>query len=97
VPIGRSPVDDQRFEDFYAPVIGDPERYTSTQSTATAPDSTALYRRLLHAAADQSVIVVVVGGQTCVHRLLISTADPEGDGSIGRTGRELIAAKVRSW
>jgi hypothetical protein len=95
VPIGRSPVDDQRFEDFYAPVIGDPERYPSTQSTATAPDSTLLYRRLLEAAADQSVIVVVVGGQTCVHRLLLSPADPEGDGSIGRSGRELIAAKVR--
>ena len=95
VPIGRSPVDDQRFDDYYAPVIGDPKHYPSTQSTATAPDSTTLYRKLLQAAEDQSVIVVVVGGQTCVHRLLLSTADPEGDGSIGRTGRELIAAKVR--
>jgi hypothetical protein len=95
VPIGLSPVDDQRFEDHYAPVIGDPERYVSAQSNTTAPDSTALYRRLLHAAADQSVVVVVVGGQTCVHRLLQSPADAEGDGSIGRTGRELIEAKVR--
>lgn len=95
VPIGLSPVDDQRFDDYYAPVVGNPERYPSTQSNATAPDSTTLYRRLFHKAADQSVIVVVIGGQTCVHRLLLSPADWEGDGSIGRTGRELIAAKVR--
>ena len=95
VPIGLSPVVDQRFDDYYAPVIGDPERYPSTRSNATAPDSTTLYRRLLDTSADQSVIVVVVGGQICVHRLLLSTADPEGDGSIGRSGRELIAAKVR--
>lgn len=96
VPIGLSPVNDQRFDDHYAPVIGDPERYPSTQTNATAPESTALYRRLLHSAADRSVVVVVVGGQTCVHRLLSSPADPEGDGSIRRTGRELIAAKVRT-
>lgn len=95
VPVGLSGVDDQRFEDFYAPVIGNPENYPSTQSNATAPDSTILYRRLLHAADDRSVIVVVIGGQTCIHRLLLSPADPEGDGSIGRTGRELIEAKVR--
>jgi hypothetical protein len=95
VPIGLSPVDDQRFDDHYAAVLGHPERYPSTQSNATAPDSTTLYRRLLHTATDQSVIVVVIGGQTCVLRLLRSPADPEGDASIGRTGRDLIAAKVR--
>ncbi len=95
VPIGLSGVDDQRFDDYYAPVIGNPANYPSTQSNATALDSTILYRRLLHTAADRSVIVVVIGGQTCVHRLLLSPADPEGDGSIGRSGRELVEAKVR--
>lgn len=95
VPVGLSPVDDQRFEDHYAPVIGDPDRYPGTQANATAPDSTSLYRRLLNAAPDQSVVIVVVGGQTCAHLLLESGADPERDGSIGRTGRDLIAAKVR--
>lgn len=94
VPVGLSPVDDQRFPDHYAPVIGDPERFPSTQRNETAPDSTALYRRLLHAAADQSVKIVVIGGQTCVRLLLDSEADYEGDGSIGRTGRELAASKV---
>jgi hypothetical protein len=95
VPTGLSPVDDQRFEDFYAPVIGNPALYPSTQSNSTAPDSTTLYRRLLQNAPDQNVILVVVGGQTCVHRLLLSPKDAEGDGSIDRTGRELITAKVR--
>lgn len=96
VPIGLSPVDDQRFSDSYAMVIGNPENYPSTQSNATAPDSTSLYRRLLHAAADQNVVIVVIGSQTCIHLLLASPADPEGDGSIGRTGRQLIEAKVRT-
>ncbi|MBM4094841.1 MAG: hypothetical protein FJ276_36340, partial [Planctomycetes bacterium] len=95
VPIGLSRVDDQRFDDYYAGVIGNPALYPSTQANATAPDSTSLYRRLLHAAADQSVMMVVVGGQTCIHQLMQSPADAEGDGSIGRTGRELIEAKVR--
>ncbi len=95
VPIGLSPIDDQRFPDYYAPVIGDPANFPSTQSNDTAPDSTTLYRRLLHEAPDQSVKIVVIGGQTCIHLLLQSEADHEGDGSIGRSGRELIEAKVR--
>jgi hypothetical protein len=94
VPVGLSPVDDQRFEDHYAPVIGDPSLYASTQSNATAPESTALYRRLLNDAPDGSVRIVVIGGMTCVRLLLDSPADHEGDGSIGKTGRELIEAKV---
>ena len=95
VPVGLSPVDDQRFPDHYAPEIGDPENFASTQSNATAPDSTTLYRRLLHEAPDKSVVIVVIGSQTCVHLLLQSEADSEQDGSINRTGRDLIAAKVR--
>jgi hypothetical protein len=94
VPIGLSPVDDQRFPDPYAPTIGDPTQYPSTQSNSTAPSSTALYRRLLHDAPDGSVRIVVVGGQTCIALLLASEPDAEGDGSIHRSGRDLIAAKV---
>lgn len=94
VPVGLSPVDDQRFDDHYAPVIGDPKRYPSTQSNATAPESTILYRRLLHESPDKSVRIVVIGGQVCIKLLLDSPADHEGDGSINRTGRDLIEAKV---
>lgn len=94
VPIGLSPVDDQRHMDPYAPVIGNPDNYPSTQNNETAPESTALYRRLLHESPDNSVKVVVIGGQTCVDLLLGSEADHEGDGSINMTGRELIERKV---
>lgn len=94
VPVGLSPVDDQRFPDYYAPTIGDPENFPSTQCTDTAPESTMLYRRLLHESPDNSVKIVVIGGQTCIRLLLDSEADHEGDGSISRTGRELIRSKV---
>jgi hypothetical protein len=94
VPIGLSPVDNQRFTDLYAPVLGNPRHFPSTQSNDTAPDSTTLYRRLLHASPDQSVKIIVIGGQTCVRLLLDSEADHEGDGSIQQTGRELIERKI---
>jgi len=94
VPVGLSPIDDQRFDDHYAPVIGNPENYPSDQSNATAPESTALYRRLLSKAPDNSVVIVVIGSQTCVHLLLQSSGDFERDGSINRNGRDLIEAKV---
>ena len=94
VPIGLSPVDDQRFADHYAPFIGDPENFPSTQNNETAPDSTTLYRQLLHESPDNSVKIVVIGGQICARLLLESDADHEGDGSINLTGRELIEQKV---
>lgn len=94
LPIGLSPVDDQRFSDYYVPVIGDPAHFPSSQTNETAPDSTTLYRRLLHRAPAESVKIVVIGGQTCVGLLLDSEADHEGDASINRTGRELIETKV---
>jgi len=95
VPIGLSPVDDQRFPDYYAPCIGDPENFPSTQSNKTAPESTKLYRRLLHESPDNSVKIVVIGGQKPLQLLLKSEADYEGNGSINMTGRELIKAKVK--
>lgn len=94
VPVGLSPVPDVRYDDFYVPTISDPEKYPSTQRNETAPDSTTLYRRLLAAAPDKSVRVIVIGGQTCIKLLLDSRADHEGDGSIGKTGRELVETKV---
>lgn len=95
VPVGLSPIDDQRFRDPYAPTIGDPQQYPSTQRNDTAPESTALYRRLLNQAPDDSVVIVVIGAQTCVRLLLESPADAEGDASINRTGQELVRDKVR--
>ncbi|MEX2514156.1 MAG: hypothetical protein WD398_14725 [Cyclobacteriaceae bacterium] len=94
VPIGLSPKEDLRFDDHYAPVIGNPENYSISQENSTAPESTALYRRLLKNAPDKSVKIIVVGGQTPLRLLLDSKADHEGDGSINQTGVELVKAKV---
>lgn len=93
-PIGLSPKDDQRFDDHYAPVIGDQKRYPSTQNNRTAPESTWLYRRLLQEAPDGSVKIVVVGGMTCLKLLWDSPENYEGDHSINRSGRDLVQAKV---
>lgn len=95
VPIGLSPVDDQRFRDPYAPYIGDPDNFPSSQTNETATESTLLYRRLLNESADGSVKIVVVGGQTPLHLLLTSGIDYEGDGSINRSGFDLVSAKVK--
>jgi len=95
VPIGLSPIDDRRFPDHYAPCIGDPENFPSTQSNKTAPESTKLYRRLLHESPDNSVKIVVIGGQKPLQLLLDSEADYEQDGNINMAGRELIKAKVK--
>lgn len=80
--------------DDFASTLANPQNFVSHQTNATAPASTALYRRLLHAAPDRSITIVVVGGQTAIHRLLISGADHDGD-AIPRTGQQLVAAKVR--
>jgi len=96
VPIGLSPVDDQRFDDHYAPIVGDGKHFPISQDNEHAEESTALYRRLLNAAPASSVRIVVIGGQTCIRLLLDSEADFEGDGSIGKTGEELIRGKVQS-
>lgn len=95
IPIGISRIDENSSEkDPYAPAISDPDRYPSTQNRKTAPDSTWLYRRLLHESPDRSVKIVSIGGQTCLRLLLESGANMEGDGSINRPGIELVQAKV---
>lgn len=94
IPVGLSPENDQRWPDYYAPVIGNPKNFPSSQSNKTAPESTYMYRRLLEDSPDGSVKIVVIGGQTPVRLLLDSKANYEGDGSINKTGYELIKAKV---
>ncbi|MEO8615005.1 MAG: hypothetical protein ABI600_07690, partial [Luteolibacter sp.] len=82
-----------RNSDDYAHVSADTRQFVSDQTNATAPISTALYRQLLHNAADGSVKILVVGGQTAILRLMESVANQDGDG-IAQTGQQLIAAKV---
>jgi len=98
IPVGlitpQSGLDTLRGSDDFAPVLANPRAFVSTRSNLNAPESTALYRQLLHAAPTNSATIVVVGGQTAIHRLLQSGANHSGDG-IGLTGPELIASRVR--
>ena len=80
-------------DDPYAPAIGNPAVYPNDQTNAGAPDSTAYYRATLHAAADHSIHIAVVGGQNAIRALMRSEANHNGDG-IPFTGMELIQAKL---
>lgn len=98
IPVGLIQ-EDSRFnttlgDDDYAPLLADRGRFRSVRTNEDAPESTALYRRLLHGAEDRSVTIVVVGAQTAVHRLLRSGSRHGGD-DIALTGKELIERKVR--
>jgi inosine-uridine nucleoside N-ribohydrolase len=98
IPVGlitaESGLDTLRGPDDFAPVLANTRAFVSKQTNTNAAESTALYRQLLHAAPTNSVSIVVVGGQTAIHRLLRSDANHDGD-DIGLTGPELIASRVR--
>ena len=58
---------------------------------SNAPDATALYRQLLAAQPDQSVVVIAIGPLRNLRKLLQSGADANSPLS----GRELVATKVK--
>ncbi|MCC9607148.1 nucleoside hydrolase [Blastopirellula sp. JC732] len=58
-----------------------------------APDAVTVYRQVLAAQPDKSVVIVTVGDLTNLRYLLESTADDVSP--LG--GRELVAAKVKEW
>jgi inosine-uridine nucleoside N-ribohydrolase len=98
IPVGlitpESGLDTLRGPDDFAPLLANPRAFVSTRSNTNALESTALYRQLLHAAPTNSVTIVVVGGQTAIHRLLQSGANHNGD-DIVLTGPDLISNRVR--
>ncbi len=94
LPVGLVEGEHTTGGDDYAPVVGDPERFFSTMSNEAAPDSATLYRRLLNDAPDNSVKIVVIGGQPCLYQFLQTEANHEGDG-IEKTGFELAEQKVQ--
>ncbi len=58
-----------------------------------APNATALYRRILAAQPDRSVVVVTIGYATNLRNLLASGPDEHGT----LTGVELVRQKVARW
>lgn len=93
MPVGLNPKRAVSGGDQFAQALA--ENFPSKLTNADAPESTKLYRKLLHAAPKQSVTIAVVGAQSCVAMLLKSAADHEGDGSIGVSGRDLVREKVK--
>jgi hypothetical protein len=76
----------------YAKAIA--ERYdTSLKTNDDADDAVDVYRRVLAAAPDQSVVVVTVGYVTNLRYLLTSKPDPHSD----LDGMALVKKKVARW
>ena len=63
----------------------------SLKDAKYAPNSVTLYRQLLKAAPDRSVVIVTIGPLTNLYHLMISRAD----NIIGLSGMELIRRKVK--
>jgi len=61
------------------------------QSTSLAPDAVSLYRKILAAQPDTSVVIVTVGFLTNLNDLLLS----QPDSSSPLTGNELVTRKVK--
>lgn len=70
---------------------GNPAFARSLNEYDNLPDAHILYRKLLSAAEDQSVVIASVGFSTNLIRLLDTPADEYSD----LTGKELVARKVK--
>jgi hypothetical protein len=91
VPVGAlQPVDDSTAPKNWAePVAKD---FPNTlQDGANAPEAVGLYRKLLAAQPDHSVVIAAIGLETGLANLLGSPADATSP----LTGRQLVAAKVK--
>lgn len=92
IPIGVSQRDSLKSFSRYTQQISRqfPSRFTSN---ADAEDGTMVYRRLLAAEPDQSVVIITIGHLTSLSRLL----DSEPDSTSDLSGRELVKRKVKRW
>jgi hypothetical protein len=92
VPLGmvRGPAFDRRSR--YAETIAK-EFPHALQSADDTPDAARLYRKVLAAQSDRSVVMVSVGQVTNFRNLLKTAPDSHSD----LTGPELVRRKVRAW
>lgn len=92
IPIGVSQKDSLKSFSKYTRQISEqfPTRFSSN---ADAEDGTLVYRRLLAAEPDHSVVIITIGHLTSLSRLLDSAPDAISPLS----GRELVDRKVKSW
>ena len=92
IPIGVSQRDSLRSFSKYTKQIS--EQFANRfGSNADAEEATTVYRRLLAAQPDHSVVIITIGHLTSLSRLLDSA--PDAISSL--SGRDLIHRKVRRW
>ena len=91
IPVGKRAEDAQRTEWNHTKVLADSLRHDATLENAM--ETTALYRKLLGKAQDQSITLVTVGPLLNIKRLIDSKADMYSPLS----GRELMKAKVKEF
>ena len=94
IPVGLSVYERLGGTDDFAPTLADTDQFPSDKTNATAPNSTALYRELLHN-APRKVTIAVIGNMGPISEFLNSPADYNGDG-IPKTGMELAKEKAGS-
>lgn len=92
IPIGVSQKDSLKSFSKYTRQISQ-QFATRFKSNADAEDGTAVYRRLLAAEPDHSVVIITIGHLTSLSRLLDSASDAISP----LNGRELVTRKVKSW
>ncbi len=77
----------------YRKLAADYPQWVKHLDADTAPDANLVYRRVLAAAPDHSVVICTVGFLTNVRRLLETPADAISP----LTGEQLVAKKVKRW
>lgn len=79
--------------DKYRKLLADYPDWFRYADAACAPDATEVYRRVLSAQSDRSVVVCTVGFMTNIRRLLESAPDAISP----LDGKTLVARKVKRW
>jgi hypothetical protein len=92
IPIGLSVVPNTVSHDDFAPTLANKNIFPSVKVNSTVPNSTALYRQLLHEATNP-ITIAVVGYQNPLAEFLKSGTNHHGDG-IPFTGMQLAEQKV---
>ncbi|MGV3561405.1 nucleoside hydrolase [Larkinella arboricola] len=91
LPIGVSQRDSLRSFSKYTQAVA--QEFPHKVTNSTAEDATTVYRRLLAAQADGSVVIITIGHLTSLSRLLNSGPDAASP----LDGRALVARKVKRW
>jgi len=94
IPIGANKGPDRRGKNNYVDEVGGNQALYGhdVKTISEVPDMVTLYRQVLDAKPDRSVVICTVGSLVGLHHLMLSKA---GDDGVSRSGIDLIKAKVK--